>query len=188
MPQVIHRTVLATLLLLAAAAAAAPDQIQACVAASEAGQQHQRKGELFAARRAFEQCGEVACPAVVRAECTRWLEEVLVATPSIVVVVRVAGVDQPPTRVLIDGQPALAPVSGRPWDIDPGEHFVTIELGERKAEQRLVANTGEKNRRVVFELAGLEVTPPAVVAGARPFPHSAALTAPRAKMPRSEAT
>lgn len=174
MPQVKLPLVLS--LLLSTVAAAGPS-VEQCVAASAAGQQHQKKGSLFAARQQLELCSDPLCPTLVQSECTRWLSEVLTAMPSIVVVARVDGVDQQQARVLLDGHLWLNELSGRPDDIEPGEHELTVTVGTQTQGQRLVVNVGEKNRLVIFQFASpdpLIAKPipevPAVVMEHRAFP------------------
>ncbi len=176
------RRVLALVSLLAAPVWAGPYTVEQCVAASGAGQEQRQKGALFAARRELEVCADRSCPAVVQADCLRWLDEVLVAMPTVTIAARLDGVDQPVARVLLDGQPWLQELTGRPVELDPGEHVVTVFVGAQTLEQRLVIHLGEKNRLIVFQLARLTapkvepspppVPPPAVggTAGGRGFP------------------
>ena len=125
--------------------------IQQCVQASEEAQLLHKRGSLFAARQKFEACAAPGCPSVVQAECTRWLDEVLGELPGVVVVARLDGVDQAKARVLLDDQPWLETLTGKPAELEPGEHHVTVELEGQRQEQHLVANVGEKNRLLVFQ-------------------------------------
>lgn len=154
---------LATLVALDAGAAPTVEQ---CVAASAAGQQQQKKGSLFAAKQQLETCSDPLCPTLVQSECTKWLADVLAAMPSIVVVARVDGVDQQQARVLLDGHLWLNELSGRPEDIEPGEHELTVTVGKQTQGQRLVVNVAEKNRLVVFSFAS-QLTEPIVT---KPLP------------------
>ncbi|MDP1828979.1 MAG: hypothetical protein Q8L48_37300 [Archangium sp.] len=161
-----------TVLLSAWAHAATPPSVQECVVASGAGQEHLKQGALFSARQELELCSAPSCPQVVSADCTRWLEEVMAAMPSINIVVRVGGVDQSRALVRIDGAPWLDRLTGRPQDIEPGEHDVTVESHGAQRTKRLVVVQGEKNRVVVFELeaGAAPVSPPAVTTPAAPVP------------------
>jgi hypothetical protein len=147
-------------MVLAAAAQAATPSVTECVAASGAGQEHQKKGFLFSALQELEICTDPACPTVVRVDCAKWRDEVLAAMPSINIVVRLDGVDQPRALVLLDGAPWLDQLLGRPRDLEPGEHHVTVELGGTRQDQRLVIVQGEKNRVVVFSFTGGAAPPP----------------------------
>jgi hypothetical protein len=145
---------------LAAATAMAGPTVEQCVAASSQAQRDQRAGALLSARRQLEVCSDAQCPAVVQGDCTRWLAEVLAATPSLVVVVRVDGVDQRQARVLVDGHLWLAALSGTPEALDPGERELTVTVGAQTRVQRLLVNVAEKNRLVVFEFSSAPVEPP----------------------------
>ena len=147
-----------TVLLGAWVQAATPPSVQECVAASGAGQEHQKQSALFSARKEFEICSAASCPQLVSTDCTRWLEEVITAMPSINIVVRLNGVDQSAV-VRLDGAPWLDRLTGRPVDIEPGEHDVEVEAGGVKQTQRLVVVQGEKNRVVVFALTGVATAP-----------------------------
>ena len=151
-PLISLRAVLAAATLASGSAGAAGSTVEQCVAASDEGQRLQQQGALSAARAQFEICSNASCPGVVQAACTGWLEEVLNATPTLIVVVRLDSADQPQARVLLDGQSWLTELSGRPQPVDPGEHRLTVEVGALSSEQRLVVNLGEKNRRVLFQL------------------------------------
>lgn len=153
-----------TLAVLSLVAHAAAPTVQECVSASVAGQEAQKRGALFSARRELERCADPACPQLVRTDCTRWLEEVLAAQPSLIVVVRLDGVDQPEARVLVDGAAWLERLTGRPQDVEPGAHELTVELGATRSARQVVVVQGEKNRVVTFELKSDApvITPPVV--------------------------
>lgn len=164
MPQVTRALALLTCFL-AFAAHAGPYTVEECVAASGAAQEHQKNGALTAARGALERCSDASCPGMVQAECTRWLDEVLASMPTVTIAVRLDGVDQPRARVFLDEKPWLEELTGHPVPIDPGEHLLTVHVGARQQEQRLLINVGEKNRLVVFQLRGTpEPTPVATPA------------------------
>ncbi|MHB8878436.1 MAG: hypothetical protein ACYC8T_32470 [Myxococcaceae bacterium] len=157
--------------LAAGCAFAAPYSVEECVLGSEEGQGKKQQGALLSAKRQLEICSDSSCPAVVQAACTKWLDEVLLATPSLVVVARVDGVDQAKAQVLLDGQPWLDELTGKPQALDPGEHRITVAVGPLTQEQRLVVNLGEKNRLTVFHLAAAApVPPPPPVAAVRSLP------------------
>lgn len=135
---------------LSGAASALP--VEACVEQSGTGQEQQKAGHLRAARAAFTACSDESCPELVRTDCTRWLSEVVAATPSVVVAVRMDGVDRAPEQVLFDGQPWIDNLSGLAFDVEPGLHRIGVRVDGRVTEQKLVFNIGEKNRLVVFIL------------------------------------
>ncbi|MBL8923179.1 MAG: hypothetical protein JNJ54_30290 [Myxococcaceae bacterium] len=138
--------------LLFATTSAAPS-VQQCVSASTEAQREQKSGNLLSARRQLEVCSHPDCPAVVQSDCTKWLAEVLAATPTLVVVARLDGVDQRQARVLLDGHLWLGELSGRPEDVEPGQRELTVTVGAQTRVQKLLVNVGEKNRLIVFEFS-----------------------------------
>lgn len=163
---VVSRAALLLALALSATAQAAPLSVEECVASSTLAQEFQKKGSLSAAKHHLQRCADRSCPGVVQAECTRWLDEVLAAMPTITIAVRLDGVDQPKARVFLDGRPWIEELTGHPVEIDPGEHLLTVYAGARQQEQRLLINLAEKNRLVVFSLR----TPDAVAVTPLPVP------------------
>jgi hypothetical protein len=163
MPQVTWLSVI-----LASAVATAAPTVEQCVSASTAAQQEQKNGSYLAAKRQLEVCASPQCPSVVQSDCTKWLAEVLATMPSLVVVARLDGVDQRQARVLLDGHLWQGELSGRPEDLEPGQHELTVTVGTQTRFQKLLVNVGEKNRLVVFEFA-TAVTEPAPSMGRR-FP------------------
>ena len=164
MPQVTWLSVM-----VACTAMAAPT-VEQCVSASTTAQQEQKNGSYLAAKRQLEVCASPQCPAVVQSDCTKWLAEVLASMPSLVVVARLDGVDQRQARVLLDGHLWLAELSGRPEDLEPGQHELTVTVGTQTRFQKLLVNVGEKNRLVVFEFATAVTDVAPAAATGRRFP------------------
>jgi hypothetical protein len=63
----------------------AAEEKQACLTASDKGQQAKLEGKLRVAREQFIVCSRNECPALVRQDCTQWVTEVMAAIPSVVV-------------------------------------------------------------------------------------------------------
>ena len=134
-----------------------------CVNAYEGAQRARKVGHLVESRGELVACGGDQCPAVVRSECIRWLEEVDRSLPSIVVSAKDAsGRDTMLVRVTVDGRPFLERLDGKSSVIDPGPHALRFELpGATPVEQQVVVNQGEKNRPIVvsFEPDQAPATP-----------------------------
>lgn len=104
-----------------------PPTKSACAAANESAQHAWQAHQLLRARADLLACVTDTCPAPVRQDCARRLDEVEVSTPSIVFEIRdVAGGDVPRASISIDGEPP-APNSGAAVDLDPGEHSIRFE-------------------------------------------------------------
>jgi len=155
-----------TLALLASApspAAAAPKKPQQqCIAAAESGQQLRSSSKLLEARKAFGACTANVCPAVIRRDCGRWIDELDIATPTITVKLEDAtGAEVAEGRVLMDGEPLLRAADGRATPIDPGVHrFAWLRDEGSNVEEQFVVREGEHNRVLVLRVAPGTLGPP----------------------------
>jgi hypothetical protein len=139
---------------LAPAAARGAPAVEQCVRASDDGQSQRDAGRYARAAAAFARCSAADCPALVRRDCARWLEDVVALTPTIVPSARDAtGKDLAAVRVRVDGTEVARQLDGRPIDIDPGQHLVSFEgPGGETAQEPIVVRAGEKNRIVAVTL------------------------------------
>jgi hypothetical protein len=92
-----------------------------CVDANVSAQDLRRDGKLSAAREQLVKCAERSCPALVRDDCTRRLDEVDKAEPTIAFEVKAAGADVFAVTVTVDGKPWTDTLEGKPIPADPGE-------------------------------------------------------------------
>jgi hypothetical protein len=153
---------------IATAHVAHADEMDACIAAAEQSQVLRRDGHLRAAHEKLLVCARDTCPRAIHRDCKRWLGEVEVATPSVVIhAADAAGNDVLAGRVSVDGAPLEGALSGRAIPFDPGEHAIRIESGGRVVEQRIVIRQGEHDRLITLRFAA--DAPPA----ARPIPAAA---------------
>jgi len=154
---------------LCATPARADDAKRACVAASTAGQTLRDDDKLLEARDRLHACADEACPDLVRAHCTRWLDELEAQIPSIIVRVKdTDGRDIFDAEVTIDGHPVKL---GRAEALDPGEHVVSVARageGELHAEERLLLVDGERARVVAVQLPPLPSPAPPAAAPLEP--------------------
>lgn len=147
---------------LSAPAAAAPKKQQHCIAAAESGQQLRSTSKLIEARKAFGACTANTCPAVIRRDCGRWIDELDLATPTITVKLEdAAGAEVPEGRVLVDGEPLQRAADGRATPIDPGVHrFAWLRDEGASVEEQFVVREGEHNRVLVLRVPAPAVGPP----------------------------
>ncbi|MBX3187243.1 MAG: PEGA domain-containing protein [Labilithrix sp.] len=137
-------------LALAAAPARAGD-VEACVKAAELGQAARRSDRLLEAKSQFIRCASDACPAVIRSDCARWLDDVDARIPAVSVRATSEGADVA-ARVSIDGV-AIADAASKSIPLDPGKHTFRAEAdGYETAEQSLVVAQGEKARVVTIAM------------------------------------
>jgi hypothetical protein len=145
-------------LLLAGAASA--QETTACTVAADKGQDLRDAHKPLEAREQFRICAATACPKVVQDDCTRWLEAIEAAVPSVVVTAKSdAGVDLVDVTVLVDGQPFATKLNGESLTLDPGSHVFHFEAkGASSLDRQVVVAEGQRNQQVAVVL---EVSAPA---------------------------
>jgi len=143
-----------------AAPAAADDAT--CIAASERAITLRKQGALKDTLQQLALCAAEACPGEVKAECTRRIEDVRAAQPTLILSAKDgAGNDLLDVRVTMDGAPLLASLDGRPLALDPGAHAFRFEAaGQKPVDKTLVLREGEKDRRESVVVGEPPPTPP----------------------------
>ncbi len=140
----------------------APPTKRECVAASESGQDLRGSGKLHDARTAFAVCTSASCPRPVREDCAQKLADIDATMPSLVLVAKDAqGNDLPDALASIDGESYS--LDGNAIDVDPGPHRVFFRSGRQTQVREIVAQEGDKNRRIEVTFA-----PPAATAPSPP--------------------
>src|SRR5580658_4532403 len=85
------------------------DETAACEAAVSKGQELRDAHKLVEAREQFRICAAPACPAVMRSDCTNWIDEADRAIPTVVLSAKDAsGDDLLDVSVSLDGAPLTA--------------------------------------------------------------------------------
>lgn len=163
-----------------AEADAAKDQ---CVDANAKAQDLRREGKFSAAREQLRQCTAASCPAMVRNDCTKRLDELENAQPTIAFEAKDAsGSDVSAVKVTVDGQPLADNLDGTALQVDRGSHVFTFTVaGSPPVTRTFVLTEGDKGRREKIVLGGAAPTPvpppaaperigpsPAALAGASP--------------------
>ena len=148
-------------LLLVASAAAAQNAKETCPEASERAQRLVDQGRLLEARAAFLSCAQESCPAFVKRDCQKQLEDLKANLPSIIVHVKdKSGSDVAHGAVSLDGT-KIGELDGRVLELDPGTHKLRVELPDgRVFDRQIILAAGEHNRAVTF---GEPEPPPPVV-------------------------
>jgi hypothetical protein len=124
----------------------------ACQQAYESSQLRRRNQQLIEARERLRACGAEACPAIIREDCVQWIGQVEAGIPSIVFEARTDAGPVFDVSARIDGVLVASQFDGRPIELDPGLHTVTLErAGRSRVEQRVILREGEKNRLVVAD-------------------------------------
>jgi hypothetical protein len=174
---------LAVALSLAAAPALADVTKDQCIDANGRAQHLRTDGKLLEARDQLRICANPACPAIVRSDCTKRIDELEAAQPTIAFEAKDgAGADLVAVKVTVDGKPLADKVDGTPLQVDPGQHVFTFEIaGQPPVTRTLVLTEGVKGRHEQIVLgpalapapaptppppaAGLPETEPAVASG-----------------------
>jgi hypothetical protein len=162
---------LTALACLCAATSSRADLPDDCIAAAEKAQPLQHEGKLREARDRLRVCTQPQCPALIRADCTKWLAEVEASTPTIVVhATDVGGADLVDVRVLVDGELVASSLDGRDIPIDPGPHVVRFErTGSAPVEEHVVADVGARHRLLSVTFSTSATPVPASGASAIPY-------------------
>ncbi len=160
----------------ASAAGVTKDQ---CIDANTQGQSLRRDGKFDAARAQLRTCGDPACPAIIRDDCTRRLDDLERAQPTIIFDAKDgSGHDLVAVTVTVDGQPFATKLEGKALRVDPGAHtFVFTVPGQPDAQKSYVIKEGEKDRQEKV-IIGAVVTAPAPAAAPAPPPAALPTTPP----------
>jgi hypothetical protein len=153
-----------------------------CIQANSASQDARRAQKFSTAHELLTRCIDPSCPAMVRDDCTRRLDDLERAQPTIVFDVRDAsGHDVVALKVTVDGKPLAEKLVGSPLAVDPGEHTFTFTVpGGAPVTQTFVIKEGVKDRDEIIVLGGSAPVAP------QPTPEPpAASTPPVAPPPRT---
>jgi hypothetical protein len=164
---------LATGLLLIAVPARADVTRAQCIEANGQAQSLRREEKLAQARELLKLCGDPKCPGTVATDCTKRLDELEAAQPTIVFDVKDgSGRDIDVVKVSVDDRPLTEKLDGTPFQVDPGDHSFTFEVeGQPPVTQHFVLTEGQKARHESVVVGPPEAPPapaPAVVAPASP--------------------
>ena len=140
------------------AEAATSDQ---CADSAEHGQAERKLGHLLVARGEFRTCGVAKCPRVVRDDCTRWVDELESAIPTVLFgATNDRGDDVTTLKVSVDGH--AVPSLTTAFEIDPGSHVARFDDGTHPPQDRtFVIREGEKRKTIAVRFSNPTPTPPA---------------------------
>jgi hypothetical protein len=138
-----------------------------CVDANSKAQDLRRSGKLSAAREQLRACAAPSCPALVRDDCSKRLDELERAQPTIVFDAKDgAGNDVGGVRVTVDGAPLTGSLDGSALAVDPGEHAFTFEApGRPSVTKTFIVKEAEKARSERIVLGAATAAVPAAPSG-----------------------
>jgi hypothetical protein len=153
---------LAGLLAFAEGSALADATKDQCIDANVKAQDLRRQAKLSLARAQLRVCADQSCPTLVRDDCSRRLDELERAQPSVVFDLKdSSGTDLIDVRVRVDGQPLVDHLDGNAVNVDPGVHTFTFDAaGKRTLTKELLVREGEASRRERLIVADLRASPP----------------------------
>jgi hypothetical protein len=129
------------------------DDKSTCLDAAAKGQRLRATHKLVDARVQLRVCASASCPSIVQSDCTRWLDAVEAALPTVVVTAKNAAGALTEAKLAVDGQPFAARLDGRATPIDPGPHTFHLETADGAVlDQQIVVPEGEQNVRVALEI------------------------------------
>lgn len=136
-----------------------------CLTASEASLKQRGEHKLREARRQLLVCSAPNCPADVRNECLRRVDQVNAAIPTIIFEAKdAAGNDVSDVSVTMDGEALADRLEGTAISLDPGQHVFHFEAaGQPPVDKTLVIHEAEKDRHEQIVIgAGPSATPSVV--------------------------
>jgi hypothetical protein len=151
---------LGTALSVAPPALAGEPSIGDCLLAAEASLKLRGEHKLRLTRTQLLVCSAPSCPAEVRQECMKRIDEVNAASPTIVLAVKSGGKEMSAVNVTVDGQLLADHLDGSALSVDPGAHEFTFEAkGLPPLTETIILHEGEKDRRETVILGGGPKTP-----------------------------
>jgi hypothetical protein len=120
-----------------------------CIQANTEGQSLRRAGRIAEAREQLRICGDPRCPGILHTDCTKRLDELEEAQPTVVFHAKDgSGQDLSAVKVAIDGRPLADKLDGTALLVDPGEHVFTFTApGEDPVTKTFVLQEGAKGRQ-----------------------------------------
>jgi hypothetical protein len=135
-----------------------------CLNASDGSVTLRNAHKLRGARAQLLVCGAASCPADIRNECMKHVEELNSAIPTVVFEAKdAAGNDVLAVKVTMDGEVIAERLEGTPISLDPGSHSFTFEsAGQAPITKTLVIRESQKDRRegVTFGAGAPAAAPP----------------------------
>ncbi len=141
-----------------------------CVDSNGEGQELRREGQFSVARGKFLLCANQSCPAIVRDDCTKRLDELEKAQPTLAFQVKDAsGADVSAVKVTVDRKVLTDALDGTSLRVDAGRHVFTFEIaGQPPILRTLVITEGVKGRREVVTMGAAPFVAPMPTTGASP--------------------
>ena len=124
-----------------------------CVDSHRESQTLRRQYRLLESRDRLLECSNTACPAPVRKDCLRWLDEVAIQISSVVVHVDTGDSSQPNNvKVYIDSDLRFESIPSRAIELNPGTYTFRFEVqGRQPIELQVTVAEAEKFKNVTVK-------------------------------------
>jgi hypothetical protein len=141
---------------------AADPATQECIAASERALSLASDHMLRGQRAQLLVCAAERCPAEVRTDCAKHLEEVRAEIPTIIFEVKgPGGTDVTAVMITMDDQPLADHLEGVALEVDPGQHSFRFEApGLAPTTKSLLIQQAQKDRHETVTLGPSAAQPP----------------------------
>jgi hypothetical protein len=153
-----------------------------CLSANDKSISLHRDHKFRDARVQLLVCAAPSCPADIRRECLRRVDEINLAMPTIVFEPKdPSGNELSAVKVTMDGEVIAEKLEGTAISLDPGSRSFTFESpGQTAVTKRLVIHEGEKERRetVRFEATPVATAPAPAPSSPLPPPAVSSASAP----------
>ena len=124
-----------------------------CAKAYEASQEQKSNGRLRDARQSLVTCSQSACPAFIKKDCAKWLNEVEGAIPTVVFSAKAGSDDVIDVKVSLGDEVLAESLDGKAVQVDPGTHIFVFESPRfGKKDVKVVVKEGQKSQSVLAEL------------------------------------
>ncbi|MFO0740415.1 MAG: hypothetical protein U0270_31250 [Labilithrix sp.] len=154
-------SVITSVLAPTAALAAGPSKEQ-CISANEDGAVLKKRGRFMAAQKSLAACSAESCPQMIRDDCTKGIQDLEKAIPTIRFQAMEGTTEIFDVRVLMDNEPLVEKLEGgKAIPVDPGEHLFSIfAKGHPTQTRKVVLKEGEKDHveRIDFGTAPISPT------------------------------
>ncbi|HEX8795218.1 MAG TPA: hypothetical protein VF765_29925 [Polyangiaceae bacterium] len=132
-----------------------------CLDASDASLQVANQHKLRAERSQLLVCAATSCPADIRKECLRRVDEVNAQIPTMIFEVKdPSGRDIAAVKVSMDGEVLAERLQGTALSVDPGEHTFRFETaGQDPVTRSLVVQESQKERHEVVNFGTAPISP-----------------------------
>jgi hypothetical protein len=147
--------------------------VAACIDAHKSGQRAKIEGHLRRAAQLFATCGaDPSCPAVLRSDCNRFLDDTNRAVPTVIfAVTEDDSKDVTDVKVFVDQELIASSLNGRPLEIDPGPRHIRLVLPRGpEVTQDVLIRESEKDRLIRVNVQSPRPASPPALPPATPAP------------------